>query len=505
MSMRFLTARIAGEMKPSDVPLAPGVDIAAIKSGDGDPMEVVVEVPAGKSTRGWNYRGEALQDIVNHVNQHTLSGFLGHQKETDVANEFPTPVTHWVGAVWKDGKAYFRGVIDKVAPDLKRWIRSKRVKEVSIFGAPKLKQVNGETHVVGYRPLSIDWTPLGRNGMPTSIVSVGEMDSTFDRDLLEGELDGSHEGLRDSLRQAVQAKLGGDGIYIGIERVFDDHVIVVYEKQGTRRLYDVRYSLQDDAVVLGDEKEVELEIKREYKPVGEMRGADTMTLVEMLANIRSAIAKKETDFLSVLGEIGVTREQAIDILAGEQLKALRTGAEYGAKLAAALGFNKDMNTEAALVLAGEMAGLSKALGLVPGANVDAVKTTLENLQAVWKALGFDQKAPEKPAEVAGEMAKIYGEQHQKTQSALVDKAIAAKVSGEQAQGLIKRMLRVPDDATEEQISGEIDTLLKDEVVKGLIGSHFVDQAAGTGGSSVGSGSDPGKSGTGNLRKKTVSV
>ena len=27
-----------------------------------------------------------------------------------------------------------------------------------------------------YRPLSIDWTPLGRAGMPTSIVAIGEMD-----------------------------------------------------------------------------------------------------------------------------------------------------------------------------------------------------------------------------------------------------------------------------------------------------------------------------------------
>jgi hypothetical protein len=66
--------------------------------------------------------------------------------------------------------------VDAAAKDLKRWIKAKTIRTVSIFGVPKLQQVGGETHVVDYKPLSIDWTPLGRAGMPTSIVAVGEMD-----------------------------------------------------------------------------------------------------------------------------------------------------------------------------------------------------------------------------------------------------------------------------------------------------------------------------------------
>ncbi len=177
--MSVLEARVTGEIKPGDIPLAPGVDLETLKTGDPDPMEVVVEIPAGRSTRGWNYRGESLQDIVNYVNQNTLSGFLGHQDPEKVEREFPTPVTHWVGALWRDGKAYFRGVVDKVAGDLKRWIRAGRVKQVSIFGIPRLQTAGGETEVVGYHPLSIDWTPLDRSGMPTRVVAVGEIDSTF--------------------------------------------------------------------------------------------------------------------------------------------------------------------------------------------------------------------------------------------------------------------------------------------------------------------------------------
>lgn len=169
-------AIISGEMRVEDVPLAPWADLEALKAGDTEPMEVVVEIPAGKSKRGWNYRPEALQKIVGEVMNQGLPGFLGHQKPEDVEHQFPTPVTHWVGALWKDGKAYFRGVVDKAAADLKRWIKAKTIRTVSIFGVPKLQQVGGETHVVDYRPLSIDWTPLGRAGMPTSIVAIGEMD-----------------------------------------------------------------------------------------------------------------------------------------------------------------------------------------------------------------------------------------------------------------------------------------------------------------------------------------
>jgi len=174
--MASVQAVVSGEMQVEDVPLAPWADLEALKAGDTEPMEVVVEIPAGKSKRGWNYRPEALQKIVGEVMNQGLPGFLGHQKPEDVDSQFPTPVTHWVGALWKDGKAYFRGVVDKAAADLKRWIKAKTIRTVSIFGVPKLQQVGGETHVVDYKPLSIDWTPLGRAGMPTAVVAIGEMD-----------------------------------------------------------------------------------------------------------------------------------------------------------------------------------------------------------------------------------------------------------------------------------------------------------------------------------------
>lgn len=180
-------AGVLGEMSAEDVPLGAGGQerVAALQEGDTDPMQVVVEVKAGKSKRGWNYRRKVLERIHGEVMNGGLPGYLGHQKADDVATEFPNPVTHWVGAKLAGETLYLRGVVDKAADSLKRWIRAKSVTQTSIFGIPKLaRSTNGEIDVVDYEPISNDWTPLKRAGMDTRIVYSGEMD----RRLQEGEV-----------------------------------------------------------------------------------------------------------------------------------------------------------------------------------------------------------------------------------------------------------------------------------------------------------------------------
>jgi hypothetical protein len=107
-----LAAEVADTIKPGDIPLSSGytdADLAALLKGDDDPMQVVIEVGPGKSSRGWNYTPQALEKLVQHVNEHTLSGIMGHQREEDLGHQFVNPATNWIGAVWKDGKAYIRG------------------------------------------------------------------------------------------------------------------------------------------------------------------------------------------------------------------------------------------------------------------------------------------------------------------------------------------------------------------------------------------------------------
>jgi len=191
--MEEISAEVSGEMSIDDIPVASWAKLEELKKDDNNPLEVVVAIPTSTSKRGWKYTPEALQKIVNYVNEQGLHGYLGHQEPEKVNNEFPKPVTHWVGAKFQDNTAYIRGVIDKSAEDLKRWIKGNVVRTVSVFGIPTLKTVNGETQVVDYAPLSIDWTPIGRNGMPTRIVAQGEMNGGENKLTKEEILEGIKE------------------------------------------------------------------------------------------------------------------------------------------------------------------------------------------------------------------------------------------------------------------------------------------------------------------------
>jgi hypothetical protein len=331
--MTSVQAIISGEMRVEDVPLAPWADLQALKAGDPEPMEIVVEIPAGKSKRGWNYRPEALQKIVGEVMNQGLPGFLGHQKPEEVDHQFPTPVTHWVGAKWENGKAYFRGVIDKAASDLKRWIKAKTVRTVSIFGVPKLQQTAGETNVVDYKPLSIDWTPLGRAGMPTAVVAIGEMD------IITG---------------------GGD---------------------------------------------------------------NQMTWKELVAKLKEMLASKEVTLGQVVGEMGWKAQDVAGEIDAEWLKEVTGAVEILGKVKEALG------------VSGEM---------------DVVKVATDAKTAL------DEKVK------AG-------------REKLIDEVLKEKVAGEMAQALVKKMLNVSENATKEQIAGEIDKLLEDDTIKAAISKFHVDK------------------------------
>jgi len=182
----FLDAEIVGEMSVEDIPVASWVKLDELKKDDPNPLEVVVAIPAGVSKRGYRYTEKALQKIVDTVNKQGLPGGLGHQKPENINHEFLHPATHWVGAKMENGVAYFRGVVDKSAEDLKRWIRANTIRTVSIYGLANRKVVNGEVVVDDFQPLSIDWTPLGRNGMDTKVVAIGEIDTIGEE---EKELD----------------------------------------------------------------------------------------------------------------------------------------------------------------------------------------------------------------------------------------------------------------------------------------------------------------------------
>ena len=353
----------AGEMRIEDIPTAPSVDVEALKKGDSDPLEVIVEIPASKSTRGWNYKQQSLQDIVSAVNADTLNGFLGHQKPEDVSNQFLPPVTHWVGAKMVGEIAYFRGVVDAAATDLKRWIRSGRIKQVSIFGRPKIQRAGKETNVVGYEPMSIDWTPLDRAGMQTRIVAMsGEM---WD---LEGE---------------------------------------------------------------GPSGEMDKQIE----------GGAGMTPEELLKELKKMVNNKQLTIKMVADKLGMTVEKVAGEMDSDWLKEQTGHAAMLDEVKTALGISGEMDI------------------------VEVVKDAAVAVKSQETA-NFDK--------MVGEMMD------EKVQSDAVRKELndpktaLGKMWGYHSTGLNA-------EKTKEELGGEMDSFLADDVVKGLISNRHTDKPTGTGG------------------------
>ena len=418
---------------PGDIPLANGVDIEQLKQADNDPLEVVVEIPATKSKRGWNYTTKSLKDIVDYTMANTLNGFLGHQKPEDVPSEFKPPVTHWIGAEMKGNKAYFRGLIDADAKNLKRWIRTKRIKEVSIFGYPELKknQFTGEMDVIGYEPLSIDWTPLHRPGMPTKIVGM-EME-----DIAGEQLDGTFEKLKEDLREAAKTyfNANGNGSYVWVRRVkYDDSTVIVEHEQQNQptKLYSIPFTISNDQVILGEKTEVvEKRIYEPAKVAGEMNeGGNVMTFEEMMEKLRNQIKNGQVTYGQVMGEMNVTPE----------------------------------------VLAGEMEEIKTAF------------EAKETLEKVTEALGVTGEMD--VVEIAKEGRKAIDESKKEGFAKTINKVVEEKVSGEMAQGLVKKMLNVEEGATEEVIAGEIDKILADDFMKKILSDNHIDLGTGTGSTST---------------------
>lgn len=422
---------VISQIKPGDIPLAQGVDIDAMKEMDSDPLEVVVEIPATKSKRGWNYTAKSLKDIVDYTNSNTLSGFLGHQKAENISTEFVPPATHWIGAEMKDNKAYFRGIIDADATNLKRWIRTGRIKEVSIFGYPKLKKgAKGEMDVVGYNPLSIDWTPLHRPGMPTKIVGM-EMED-FEEYVGGEQLDGTFENLKEDLREAanVYFNANNNGSYVWVRSVrYDDSTAIVeYQQQNLpTKLYSIPFTINNNQVVLGDKTEVSE--KRIYEPVttGEMNegGSERMNFAETMKNLKGLLQTGEVTYSQVLGEMGLTTDK----------------------------------------IAGEMEEVKEAV---------KAQDTLNKVKEVLNVSGEMDVV-----EVAKKAGEAIENNKKDNFAKAIDEVIKEKVVGEMAQGLVKKMLKVEEGATKEVIAGEIDSILTDDFVKNLISSNHVDIPAGT--------------------------
>jgi len=396
-----VVGEVRADLGREDIPLSDSAAAAVevLTEGDDNPCWVTVEILEGPGNHG-NYKRGAIRDIVSGVNESEPMGHLGHRKPKDLPFEFPDPTTHWFAAEMvnkqdTDGNpraaAVIYGLIDKAFPDLRRWVKARRIKEVSIYGKPRYEA--GTRNVVGYDLISIDWTPRERSGMETNLLWTSEMSWTSEvrgdyvdptdvvDDLVAGEYDGSLDEAMNLVVRGVQEKWAETPNYVRPYRIFPEYVIVKYDnyRENAQGLWKVPYELVEedgekdrvefgDAVevvehrtyeeVTGDDGDADMGAEIDAQHTSEVSELQNQTVEEKLADVRAAVAKGECSLCDIVKELGITGEMVLNALKDdERISTLKNAAEIGKKLSKKLDITEEMELDEALDLAGEMADL----------------------------------------------------------------------------------------------------------------------------------------------------
>lgn len=148
-----------------------------------------------------------------------------------------------------------------------------------------------------------------------------------------------------------------------------------------------------------------------------------MNVNELLAQLKEALAKKHTTVAAIVGEIGLSFEDIAREVGGDQYRALEERAKVVGEMAEVFGLPREAKPE-------EVLAAAKA----------AREAQLEVVNA--------------------------------QREAIIDKVVGEMVTAEAARPLIKRMLRVPDNADEEQIRKLVGEMLEQEDVKQALAGLF---------------------------------
>jgi len=165
-------SEMAGHSLPA-VPLAPGIDLAALTAGDDNPLFVTLPIAqVGTSRNGRYYDAAVVAEIAAQVNRDRPGGILGHISEGERATRYDRPEVLWVGAVVRGDVAYGRGYIPPYATATRDFLRRAKAAGhgvgTSIYG--QWQQVH-DTALGALRVLtggtleSIDFVPPTRAGM----------------------------------------------------------------------------------------------------------------------------------------------------------------------------------------------------------------------------------------------------------------------------------------------------------------------------------------------------
>jgi hypothetical protein len=92
------------EARFPDVPLAPGLNLAALTAGDPEPMFITrpLAVLDEVSQNGLPYNKALCDAIYSQVSSGRVVAGLGHIPESEKSSSFPPDAGYWVGAVWNN-------------------------------------------------------------------------------------------------------------------------------------------------------------------------------------------------------------------------------------------------------------------------------------------------------------------------------------------------------------------------------------------------------------------
>lgn len=302
-------SQLSGELVAAplaiDVPFAAGVDLDALKALDPEPRFATVKIKPGRGQqgKGKTYSVEVLRDIARQVNEKRPSGYKGHQDTERVGWEWREPVTAWLGARFDEQEQvlYVKGYVPPTAPELRAQLDMAAagadvVNSVSIWG---MRKDEGDD-VKSFDLWSIDWTPKGRAGMDTELVSVsGEQtkETTVDRDevIRSLKVDEIPDHLADQLKAEGRKELAAAEKLLGEMRL----VLELEESDDADAVLAKVKEIVDTAQVSDFQERVASKVDAEV--TGELMKA---AITERVASRLSPNADDET----IAGEIATAKE-----------------------------------------------------------------------------------------------------------------------------------------------------------------------------------------------------
>lgn len=183
-----------------DIPVAPGVDLAELRSLDADPFFVTLPIVprvGAVSKNGLLYDEALVSSVERQINTKRPGGIFGHLKDEDRGTAYPIPEGMWVGAK-RDGdqlwaKAY-------IPPGAAR-DHIRRLKAVggqistSIYGKGKYEatETKGVRRLLDFDLESLDFAPpqraaLGHGAVPNVTSEFEKEGPTMDRNQIIAEL-----------------------------------------------------------------------------------------------------------------------------------------------------------------------------------------------------------------------------------------------------------------------------------------------------------------------------